>query len=124
MSNWCNIVKNNTNKSETESKKEIKPKVEVDIDKKSDIKLVQNKYLDSISEIYFEMLDKMNNGYYTILTVENHNRCSDFCSMILRNVNYNYHIRYDNLNSDSDIVDYNYSDEDEFIPTYSKFAYN
>jgi hypothetical protein len=122
MSKWSNIVKNNINKSETE-KKETKPKVEVNINQKSDIKLVQNKYIESISEIYFDTLDKINNGCFTILTVKHQYMCNDFCNMILKNINYKYHIRHDNLNSDSDIVDYNYSDEDEFIPTYSKFAY-
>ena len=124
MSNWCKIVKNNINKQEPENKKETNPKIVVNTGLQTDIKLVQNKYIERISEIYFDILDKINNGYYTILTVEHQYRCNDFYNMILKNINYDYHIRHDNLNSDSDVIDHNHSDDDEFVPTYSKFAYN
>ena len=44
--------------------------------------------------------------------------------MIFDNFNYDYHIRYDNFNSDSDIQDNLNSDDEEFVPIYSKFAYH
>ena len=122
MSSWLQVTRKNChNKSNDNSN--LQPTVAIE-QENNDINLVQNKHLNSISEIYNNILERMNNGYFTILSIDNNNRRRDFINMIFGNFNYDYHIRYDNLNSDIDIQDNLNSDDEEFVPTYSKFAYH
>ena len=122
MSSWLQVTRKNChNKSNDNSN--LQPTVAIE-QENNDINLVQNKHLNSISEIYNNILERMNNGYFTILSIDNNNRRKDFINMIFGNFNYDYHIRYDNFNSDSDIQDNLNSDDEEFVPTYSKFAYH
>jgi hypothetical protein len=122
MSSWLQVTRKNChNKSNDNSN--LQPTVAIE-QENNDINLVQNKHLNSISEIYNNILERMNNGYFTILSIDNNNRRRDFINMIFGNFNYDYHIRYDNFNSDSDIQDNLNSDDEEFVPTYSKFAYH
>ena len=122
MSSWLQVTRKNChNKSDDNINLETKVIVEKE---NNDINLVRNKHLNSISEIYNNILERMNNGYFTILSIDNNNRRRDFINMIFDNFNYDYHIRYDNFNSDSDIQDNLNSDDEEFVPIYSKFAYH
>ena len=122
MSSWLQVTRKNChNKSDDNINLETKVIVEKE---NNDINLVRNKHLNSISEIYNNILERMNNGYFTILSIDNNSRRRDFINMIFDNFNYDYHIRYDNFNSDSDIQDNLNSDDEEFVPIYSKFAYH
>jgi len=122
MSSWLQVTRKNChNKSNDDSNLQTTVAVEQE---NNDINLVQNKHLNSISEIYNNILERMNNGYFTILSIDNNNKRRDFINMIFGNFNYDYHIRYDNFNSDSDIQDNLNSDDEEFVPIYSKFAYH
>lgn len=89
-----------------------------------DMELIKNKHLNGLSEIYNILLDRLNNGYFTILTIDNNCRREQFINMLFHNFNINYHLRYDNFNSDSDVQEIINSDDEEFVPTYSKFAYS
>ena len=122
MSSWLQVTRKNCHNKPNDNSN-LQPTVAIE-QENNDINLVQNKHLNSISEIYNNILERMNNGYFTILSIDNNNRRKDFINMIFGNFNYDYHIRYDNFNSDSDIQDNLNSDDEEFVPTYSKFAYH
>ena len=122
MSTWSQVARKNCH-SKSDNNINLQPKVVLE-NENNDISLVQNKHLNSISEIYNNILERMNNGYFTILSIDNGNKRRDFINMIFGNFNYDYHIKYDNFNSDSDIQDNLNSDDEEFVPIYSKFAYH
>jgi hypothetical protein len=122
MSSWLQVTRKNCHNKSDDN---INLETTVIVEKvNNDINLVQNKHLNSISEIYNNILERMNNGYFTILSIDNNNRRRDFINMIFDNFNYGYHVRYDNFNSDSDIQDNLNSDDEDFVPIYSKFAYH
>lgn len=123
MSSWATLTKKNCSNTSDDTKKE-QPKFIAE-QQNNDIELVQNKHINSFFEIYNNMLDKINNGYFTILSINNNSsRRNDFFNVICSNLNYDYHIKYDNFNSDSDIQENINSEDDNFVPTYSKFAYH
>jgi len=124
MNSWAVIAKKNRTNSSDE-KKELHPNLEntINLNGFNDMQLIKNKHISSLSDIFNTVLDKLNNGYFTILTIDNNSRRDHFINMMLNNFNINYHMKYDNFNSDSDINEINNSEEDEFVPTYSKFAY-
>jgi hypothetical protein len=144
MSSWASIAKQNSSSNSTDKKQsqdnlqlklqpKLQPKLQHQFQSKlphniitpinNDMELIRNKHICGVSEMYNILLDKLNNGYFTILTIDNNCRREQFINMIFSNFNIDYHIRYDNFNSDSDVQDITNSDDEEFVPTYSKFAY-
>jgi hypothetical protein len=126
MSSWANIAKKNiSNKLDDKPISQLEQQLNNTNDKDNNqLELLRNRHVCSVSEIYNTLLDKLNNGYFTVLSIDISYRREQFINMIFRNFNINYHIKYDNIYSDSDINDnLNSDDESEFVPTYSKFAY-
>jgi hypothetical protein len=144
MSSWASIAKQNSSSNSADKKQpqdkiqpKLQPKLQPNLQPKlqpklqpniitpmnNDIELIRNKHICGVSEMYNILLDKLNNGYFTILTIDNNFRREQFINMIFSNFNIDYHIKYDNLNSDSDVQEITNSDDEEFVPTYSKFAY-
>lgn len=125
MNSWASIAKKNNASSNVSNNIKLQKTIQTNalINYNNDMMLIKNKHSNSISEIYNGLLDKLNNGYFTILSIDTHQKRDQFITMILDNFNIDYHIKYDNFNSDSDIPEINISDDEEFVPTYSKFAY-
>jgi hypothetical protein len=127
MSSWVNIAKKgSSNKLDDKPILQSKQQLNNTSDSvENHIELLKNRHLSSLSEIYNILLDKLNNGYFTVLTIDINDRRDQFINMIFRNYNIDYHIKYDSIYSDSDIHEnFNSDDEGEFVPTYSKFAYS
>lgn len=126
MSSWVNIAKKNSS-NKLDDKPILQSKMQLNntndsVDNR--LELLKNRHLSCLSEIYNTLLDKLNNGYFTVLTIDISDRREQFINMIFRNFNIDHHIKYDSIYSDSDIHDnLNSDDEGEFVPTYSKFAY-
>jgi len=126
MSSWANIAKKNTiNKIDNNEilKSIIKEKSIID-NIESDIDLIKNKHISNVIEMYNILQEKVNNGYFTILTINTNNRLNQFINMIFNNFNMQYHLKHDNIYSDNDLQENVNSDEEiDFTPSYSKFAY-
>lgn len=126
MTSWASIAKENTsNKLNNKTNLQTIVKENITIDNSQfDKECIKNKHISNVLEIYNVMLDKVNNGYYTVLTVDTNNRQNQFINMIFNNMNIDYHLKYDIIDSDSDIQENLNSDEEvEFTASYSKFAY-
>ena len=126
MTSWANIAKKNTtNKLDANVSVNSIITENTNIDNcESDKMYIKNRHAINILDIYNILLEKVNNGYFTVLTIDTNNRQNQFINMILNNMNIDYHLKHDNVNSDSDVQEnVNSDDESEFIPSYSKFAY-
>ena len=126
MTSWANIAKKNSdNKIEDNEKLKSIIKQNIIVDNlDTDKEFIRNKHISNVLEIYNILLEKVNNGYFTVLTIDTNNRQNQFINMIFNNLNLDYHLKHDNINSDSDVQENVNSDEEiEFTPSYSKFAY-
>jgi hypothetical protein len=125
MTSWASIAKKPVSIVSLSEKDNLKqnPDLNAPSTHTNDLIQIKNKHISSISEIYNGLLDKLNNGYFTILSIDTHHKRDQFMHMLLNNLNIDYHLKYDNFNSDSDIPELSISDDEEFLPTYSKFAY-
>ena len=124
MSSWASITKKNGTNKLIENTN-LQPKVHTNVKNEyiyNDMELIKYKHVTGVSEMYNILLDKLNNGYFTILSIDNNYRRENFINMMFNNFNIDYHMRYDNFNSDSDMQEIINSEDEEFVPSYSKFA--
>jgi hypothetical protein len=86
------------------------------------VAFIQDKYNSGILNSYFNMMDTVSSGYYTILNIENRNMPTEFCELIYKNIHYDYHISNEYLDGDDQLSN-DSGDDSEFTQVKSKFVY-